>query len=311
MACYHPLYAYRGPVSSESGKRSVVFKKRLDAYKPRSSCHELEVTLPCGSCLGCRLDRSRDWAIRCFHEASLHEKNCFLTLTYSEVPSDGSVHLRDIQLFMKRLRKKYGDGIRFFHCGEYGSQLRRPHYHVLVFNFDFEDRVHWSGSGNNRLYVSQSLGELWPLGFSTVGDVTFESAGYVARYILKKVNGSESSDHYRGLSPEYITMSRRPGIGFGWYQKFKDDVYPEGSVVVDGRKFVAPAFYDRLFEKDDPAGWEALKKRRMELSNKGVFVREDGQMSFVEDVSPSRLAVREKVKKLAVKSLVRPMEVSV
>lgn len=310
MPCYSPLYGYRGSRLTVNGKREIIFRHKVDGFQERASRHVDYVTLPCGGCIGCRLDRSRDWAIRCFHESSLYTRNCFLTLTYSDVnlPVSGSVSVREIQLFMKRLRKRFGDGIRFFHCGEYGSRLRRPHYHVLVFNFDFEDRVLWSERNGTRLFVSKTLEDLWGKGFCTIGDVTFESAGYVARYILKKVTGDSSPMYYGGLNPEYVTMSRRPGIGYGWYKKYKNDVYPEGSVVVNGVKYVAPSYYDKLYAIDDPAGWERLKLKREADSVNYVDDVVNGQRLLVDNSSPRRLNVRETVKMSKICKLSRSLE---
>ena len=171
-------------------------------------------TVACGQCVGCRLERSRQWAIRCVHESQMHEQNCFITLTYSDefLPENGSLQLKHFQDFMKRLRFHVGGGIRFFHCGEYGEENGRPHHHAIIFNHDFADKKVWKTNNGVVLYRSKILEELWPYGFATVGCVSFESAAYVARYITKKVNGDMADSHYLGREPEYITMSRRPGV---------------------------------------------------------------------------------------------------
>ena len=121
--------------------------------------------MPCGQCIGCRLERSRQWAIRCVHEASLWPDNCFVTLTFDDdnIISSGSLVKADFQKFMKRLRKRFGKGVRYFHCGEYGDLLGRPHHHACLFNFSFPDRYLWSSSGGVNLYRSPTLEELWPL----------------------------------------------------------------------------------------------------------------------------------------------------
>jgi hypothetical protein len=156
MPCFTPLKGYRSREVTKSGKRKIVFNDRA-GYK------DLPVTVPCGQCTGCRLERSRQWAIRCFHEASLYENNCFITLTYSEqfLPADRSVSVREFQLFMKRLRKKYGPGIRFFACGEYGEKFSRPHYHACLFNHDFKDRELFKIQNDNRYYTSEELSSIW------------------------------------------------------------------------------------------------------------------------------------------------------
>lgn len=240
MACYHPLTAWyaRTGVYAGSGKRIIVFNEGLG--DPST-----EMKLPCGQCIGCRLERSRQWAIRCVHEASLHSDNCFITLTYSDrfLPHSvctetgellPSLDKRHFTLFMKRLRKRFGDGIRFFMCGEYGEQFFRPHYHALLFNFDFTDKKLYKVNQGFPLYVSDSLKELWPYGISTVGACSFETAAYVARYVTKKVTGDISDEHYRGRTPEYVNCSRRPGIARGWYEKYCNNVYDNDMLVVRG-----------------------------------------------------------------------------
>lgn len=304
MPCYHPLKGYRGrTVNPDTGKRPVVFS-------PRDGFTDLTVTFPCGQCIGCRLERSRQWAIRCVHEASLYSSNAFITLTYNNdsLPSLNSLDLSAFQKFMKRLRKRFGEGIRFFHCGEYGEKFQRPHYHACLFNFDFADKQLWSTRNGNRLYTSEALSELWPFGFSTIGDVNFETAAYVARYITKKINGARSHSHYQVVDPssgeilgrrkpEYITMSRRPGIGREWFEKYSSDIYPDDFVILNGKKMKPPKFYDRTFELENPDEFSrVLARRKADAKNRA------------ENTTPERLEVREKVQELKLKTLVRSYE---
>lgn len=271
MPCYSPLQAWRGP-KLPTGKRSVVWKRKDAA----SSLVDAELRLPCGQCIGCRLERSRQWAMRCVHEASLHKRNCFVTLTYDDphLPAGGGLSLRDWQLFMKKLRKYAGRcKVRFFMCGEYGEKFCRPHFHACLFNWDFADKVLWSVRDGVRLYRSPRLEKLWGNGFCSVGDVTFESAAYVARYIMKKVTGAGAPDRYdvfdrktgevfQESRPEFVTMSRRPGIARGWFEKFSLDTYPSDFVVLRGMKMKPPRFYDGIYDVVDPAGMAGVKARR-------------------------------------------------
>ncbi len=268
MQCYRPIDAWRSKERGKSGKRKIVFRPD-DAVG-------FKLQLPCGQCIGCRLERSRQWAMRCVHEASLYENNCFITLTYNEacLPRDGSLNKKHFQDFMKRLRSRFPESpIRYYHCGEYGELHRRPHYHACLFNFDFLDRILFKEERGTRLYTSDVLASLWPMGFSTVGDVTFESAAYVARYIMKKVSGARSRDHYISepdengevfsLLPEYTTMSRRPGIASDWFAKFGEEVFPDDFVVLRGRKMKPPRFYDSIYEVADPDEYARLKRQRV------------------------------------------------
>ena len=313
MTCDFPLTAWRSPAGP-------VFNK-TKAYQPPQP-----IKLPCGQCIGCRLDRSRQWAIRCVHEAQLHPKNSFITLTYApeHLPDPPTLRLDHFQKFMKRLRKKVGS-VRFYHCGEYGEQYRRPHYHACLFGYDFPDKVLWKNSNGIPLYTSKLLESLWPFGYSTIGDVTFESAAYVARYIMKKVNGEARETlnthtftrptgervnvdltHYQlfnpitgevhDLSPEYTTMSRRPGIGSEWLNNFTSDVYPSDEVILRGKKLRPPKFYERLFEAKFPSDMFKIKIKRQLLAR-----------LHLDDQTESRLNVRHEVQKARLRKLPRTL----
>lgn len=293
MPCFRPLKGYRSAtVNPDTGKRSIVFN-------PRHGFVDLPVDVPCGQCIGCRLERSRQWAIRCVHENSLHEESCFITLTYDDenLPEGGSLRLKDWQDFMKRLRKAHGTGIRFFHCGEYGERFARPHYHAVLFGFDFSDKTVWKSRRGNTTWRSKELERLWPWGISEIGAVTFESAAYVARYIMKKQTGPKAEDHYGGRKPEYTTMSRRPGIGKNWIEKWVSDVYPRDKVVMRGKEMKPPKFYDTHFELAYPSEFATIKARR-----KANAVKKQ------EHDSIERLAVREECATQRAKRLIRSYE---
>lgn len=300
MPCFYPLHGWRAKHTNPSGKRGIVFD-------PNSGYRDLPVTLPCGRCQGCRLERSRQWAIRCVHEAQLHDENAFLTLTYNDehLPPDGSLNHRHFQLFMKLLRKELHPlKIRYFMCGEYGAKLSRPHYHCILFGYNFNDRQLYSDTNGMHLYISPLLSRLWHYGFSTIGDVSFESCAYVARYIMKKVNGEDAFEHYMRaddygemfhVKPEYTCMSRRKGIGYKWLEKFKDDVYPGDHVVLNGREFHPPKYYDKILEENDPQLHQKIKRERKNNLDQ-------------KEHTPERLAVREKVQKARLTKLKRKIE---
>lgn len=294
MTCYHPLQGYRSKELTESGKYRIVFS-------PRDGYVDLPMTVPCGQCVGCRLSRSKQWAVRCMHEASLYDQNCFITLTYNDdnLPRDKSLKLSHFQNFMKRLRKSAGSGVRFYHCGEYGPKHGRPHYHAILFNFDFFDKRYLFSPEGEKIYRSAELERLWPYGYSTVGDVTYQSAAYVARYIMKKVVGKGAEAYYEGRKPEYTTMSRRPGIGKAWFTEFYEDVFPDDFVIVDGRKQSVPRYYDSLYEYTYPSDFESVKFRRRER-NKSPEV--------IWNNSPDRLAVRKEVLQAKLARLKRYVE---
>ena len=287
------------------------YRSRADGktivFNPTHGWVDRPLTIPCGQCVGCRLERSRQWAVRCVHEASLHEDNCFITLTYNNesLPEDGSLNKKHFQDFMKRLRKKYKNKkIRYYHCGEYGDKNFRPHYHAIIFGLEFDDQKLFTVNNGEKLYTSEKLEKLWPFGFSTIGTVTFESAAYVARYVMKKVNGKNAKDHYEridpdtgeiyNLVPEYNTMSRRPGIASGWFDKYKDDVYPSDNIHLRDKTFRPPKFYDKMYEHLMPNEMEKIKKQRMINMQK-----------HATDNTADRLAVKEQVKNAQLNKLIR------
>lgn len=282
MPCFHPLRAFR----SASG--DIVFVERGDILA--------SLDLPCGQCVGCRLERSRQWAVRILHEASLHESNSFITLTYDDnhLPADFSLNHKHFQDFIKRYRKRiYPDFLRFYMAGEYGEDYSRPHYHACIFGHRPDDLVlHSKSESGQYIYTSVFLQSLWPHGYSSVGDLTFESAAYVARYIMKKITGPNSDRHYEIVDPdtgeitdrkpEYARMSLKPGIGAAWFGKFMSDVYPHDHVISRGHEAKPPRYYDKLLSRVDPDLLEFIQFSR------AVKARERSS-----DNTTDRLAVKE------------------
>jgi len=307
MACYHPISAGLSGYSTNSATgrvyRRVIFKRNDPEIVQ-------EVSLPCGQCIGCRLERSRQWAMRCMHEAQLHQHNCFITLTYDDthLPSDQSLHYRDFQLFIKRLRKRYPTTkISYYMAGEYGENFGRPHYHACIFGLDFHDKKLWKRTTSGSLiYRSSDLETLWPFGYSSIGDVNFESAAYVARYIMKKQTGKDSEKHYQysdletgeiiQMTPEFNKMSLKPAIGLNWYKKYKTDVYPHDYVVLRGQKIKPPKYYDQLYKNDNPYEYEEI-----------IGKRENGAKLNHADNTYDRLAVKEQVVKAKLHKLKRTL----
>lgn len=300
MPCHFPIHAFKEKQRDQ--KINIVFK-RSDSWKGE------RIDIPCGQCLACRLERARQWAVRCTHEASLYEENSFITLTYDDknLPKNGSLEICHFQKFMKRLRRQNeGKKIRYFHAGEYGSETRRPHYHALLFNHTFEDKKLFSCRDDIKVYTSETLSGLWPYGFSTIGDVTYDSAGYVARYNLKKITGKNSKEFYGEKKPEYCTMSRRDGIGKGWYAKYKSDCYPNDRIFVNGAYCKPPKYYDGLLSKEDPSTMALLKIKREEEANKKTCNDVINGKTIVEsDSTDRRLIVKNEVKEAQVKMLKR------
>lgn len=284
MPCYYPLQGWRGP----DGEFSLT--RRSD----------LLMAVPCGQCIGCRLERSRQWAVRIMHEVQMHEENSYVTLTYDDehLPFRGMLDRRDFQLFMKRLRKFFGnERISFFHCGEYGEDKDRPHYHAVLFGVWFPDcRLRKYNERGEPLYESATLARLWGKGDCLVGAVEFDSARYVAKYCVKKINGPKADEHYRRvdvetgevywLPPEYATMSLRPAIGARWFERFGAELEDNDTVVMSGYESPVPRYYDKL--RDRVALKEVKRKRKRKV------------LEHCEDVTAARLKVRERVTKARV-----------
>lgn len=309
MACYNPLTGYRAKYENENGKRPIVWKEKLSDGS--GSIH-----LPCGKCTGCRLEYSRQWALRCHHEAQMHDNNAFITLTYSpeHIPDDYSIHKDELQKFFKRLRKATGKKLRYFACGEYGEKGNRPHYHAIIFGYDFPDKLLHSESNGNRLYRSALLERVWKKGFSLIGNVTFESAAYVARYVMKKRKGKPdtvdqygktNAEYYQIVDPEtgemfqqepeFALMSRRPGIGKAWFDAYKGDTDKDYVTLATGGQYKLPKYYDSLLEKEDPLEMLERKEKRAENINP-------------LDNTFERLRVKETVKLASINQLERNYE---
>jgi len=301
MPCYKPLTAWRTTENTSTGKKKIAFVK-----SPQTTTR---LTLPCNQCIGCRLDRSLVWATRCVHEAQLHPQNSFITLTYApeHLPWDGSLSKSHFQKFIKRLRKHLSpQTIRYFMAGEYGENLSRPHYHACLFGVDFPDKDPIRECEGIILYNSPTLDDIWGKGYTTLGDVTFETAAYTARYITKKITGDQANQHYQTtcahtgnlitLEPEYTAMSLKPGIGADWLEKYETDVYPSDFIIHRGKKIKVPRYYDKIME---------LRGEDLETIKK---LRKKNAAKFKEETTPERLAVREQIKLLKFKQLSRSYE---
>ena len=319
MPCFKPIPAWQ----SESNE---VFLWR---QPKRGDKVKRELQLPCGGCEGCLLERSRNWATRCMHEARQWENNCFITLTYKDVPNCNSLNHTHFQRFMKVFRDNYlgiepyvnprtdkvSYPIRYFMAGEYGTRYGRPHYHACIFNYDFKDRKYLRTTpAGSKLYRSAQLEELWSvgkgknrhsLGFSSIGDCTYQSAAYVARYVMKKAQqefDASFTDECTGeifedvRIPEYNRMSLRPGIGQTWFQEYKNDVYPSDQVIVNGHPTRPPRYYDKLIQEYDPDLYEQVEHSRVVKS-----------LNNSTDNSPERLASRLSVLQAKIKKLDRTL----
>lgn len=287
MSCYHPLKLFTvGTHKSKTGKlvNTNIVKPYDTEYLELKDGKKLYdyIEIPCGKCIGCRLEYSRQWANRCLLEMQDHEQSYFVTLTYDDehVPmvapfsridtgetdiTSYTLRKRDFQLFMKRLRKAYGEKydnrIRYFACGEYGPSTLRPHYHSIMFGLKLDDLVldRKSKKGFN-MYKSEFLESVWPNGFVDVEDCTWETCAYTARYVMKKLSGDAAEEYeYYNMEQPFILSSRNPGIGRNYYEShprlFDCDVISASRGVDGGYSFSPPRYFRRLKRESDSDFW--------------------------------------------------------
>lgn len=246
--------------------------------------------------------------MRAMHEAQLHEKNAYVTLTLDDhaIPDGNSLDHKQFKLFLRRAVKHFKTPIRYYMAGEYGEQFGRPHYHAILFGIDFDDKIFYrKNHQGDSLFTSATLTHLWKHGHASVGAVTFQSAAYVARYVMKKITGDLATTHYTWIDqdgvmhsrkPEYNQMSRRPGIGQRWYQRYKSDVYPADHVITNGHPSKTPRYYDKLLKRENPELLDQLKKKRKEKANQSW-----------QDNTPRRLAAKEIVAEAKLRKLKRTL----
>ncbi len=344
MTCYHPLKGFQIGLT-ESGKKNMKITSynadhvEIDFQGHVNVCNTSMrspyakkvikdfVQIPCGRCIGCRLAYSRQWADRCMLELGYHEQSWFVTLTYDdanlpiaesvnqetgEIAETATLYKRDVQLFMKRLRKyyKYDNPIRYFIAGEYGSQTYRPHYHAIIFGLKLDDLTLYKQSAEGyNYYNSQFMNKCWKKGHVVIGKVNWDTCAYTARYIMKKQYGVAAKLYEKyNIQPEFTTMSLKPAIGRSYFDEkvaesgidiCSSDIWlstPDG-----GRRIKPPKYYDRLFEGICPDGLCELKEVRQEFAEDMNKIKlQSTSLPYLE-----MLSVEEENKLAAIQSLKR------
>lgn len=297
MSCYHPLKALEVG-KTENGKKNFRFLSdgffiEYKAKYGREFPQDKLTLLPCGQCLGCRLDYSRQWANRCMLELKYHDSSYFCTFTYDDDhvpisyypdPETGealpslTLQKRDFQLLMKRIRKAFPDDhIRFFMSGEYGGDTFRPHYHAILFGLHLDDlKVYKRSPQGFTYYNSPKLQRCWcdrdgkPIGYVVVADVTWDTCAYTARYVMKKLKGTEAKFYSDfNIQPEFTLMSRKPGIArqyFDDHPEIYDYDFINISTNKGGKKFRPPRYYDKLYDLENPEKMQSIKDVRQKLA---------------------------------------------
>lgn len=271
MTCHFPIPAYLG------ADGAVKFQRREAAFGKPGFIH-----LPCGLCFGCKADRAREWAIRSYHEAQMHDESIFVTLTYApqNLPPAGSLAPRDLQLFFKRMRRR-GYSFRYFACGEYGDQRLRPHYHACMFGLGLEKQtIAGRSEAGHPQYFNDDLSAAWSLGRATFADFHPDAARYTAHYTAKKLGSfaQERIDPETGLKPyermemsgeivelkrEFQRSSLKPALGMSWLEKHWREVFPADSVVMQGKEYPPPRAYWKWLKDNHPEVADRVKRKRI------------------------------------------------
>lgn len=275
IPCYHPMRAYPVGINCDTGRVKYAIRKSAENSEPDPD----SIIVPCGQCIGCRLERSRQWANRCMMELKDHRESVFVTLTYDnphlpQVVSPasglpvGTLRKRDLQLFFKRLRKSLEPAkIRYYACGEYGPQTMRPHYHAIIFGYSPSDlRPHSKSPQGYQYWISDSLARIWSNGHVLIGEVTWDTCAYTARYIASKLTGDDGmfySDN--GVEAPFTVCSRKPGIGSNYYDSHPG-LFESPKIFLpteDGcKEFSPPDYFFRKLRLTDPEKYDSVKLQR-------------------------------------------------
>lgn len=226
------------------------------------------VERPCGKCPACLASKAQMWTYRLYAESKLHKKSCFVTLTYSDQDIDRlylsptgiySLDKKELQNFMKRLRKNLSVPLRFYGVGEYGGQTKRPHYHLIIFGL---------GDNHEDHHIIQ---QAWPYGFVSVASVSPRSIAYVARYCTKKLFSDGMDYVAEHIQPEFNLQSNRPGIGFNAIEKGVR-CNPDGQMFCwyEGRKIAVPQY----FKSKIRTAYQNFVARKYALSARDERIRE-------------------------------------
>ena len=318
MACERPIARiedYNGRVTFESpsfgdAEQLKKWHQRLD-----NNGYVKSVTMiPCKRCIGCRLDYAKEWANRIVLETMSYEYNYFLTLTYDDehlhkvarINEDDMItgisttlDKKDLSDFFKRLRRYYQyhykqEDIRYYACGEYGSTTERPHYHAIVFNLPIEDmEYHSKSKSGNPQFTSKIIDEIWGKGFVTIGQVNWNSASYVARYVMKKRYGKDAEEYYESIGklPEFVTMSLKPAIGKKYYDEHKHEIYKHDEIFIPckgGTKAIKPpVYFDELYQDEYPNEFEKVQRKRRETNRTNTILNAE-KLGTVNNIQRQR-----------------------
>lgn len=306
MSCYQPLKRFIIGTNPSTGKTegrifpfdtdhledvggSLVACSTPTVFNKGSRVFRDYQEIPCGYCEGCRMAHAREWSDRLLMEYTETKKALFITLTYKDENLvwsglNPTLCKRDGQLFLKNLRKKFSDRrLRFYLAGEYGEHTLRPHMHLVVFGLsldDFPDKeVYKVTPLGFTLYKSKIMDSIWKEGYAPFSAYSYKTGAYVARYITKKQKDSKILYESLNVLPPYATMSLKPGIGFDFMQRHKEEYKESNKLFIsDDTSSIEvglPRYLRLKLEEECPEGW---LERKAVLADRIKFA-EDFEMS--------------------------------
>lgn len=309
MACLKPIQVYK----LNKGEK-VAFKRysSVDVLKlDMNMNYETNNSVPCRKCIECKLDNAKEWAIRSALECKYSKDNWFITLTYSDefIPVNDkgifTVRYKDLRQFLKSLREYFRrrdiKKIKYLASSEYGSRTNRPHYHICFFGLPLDD-LELTGEKSNLghpYFVSKLVERIWGKGIHKIGRVTYQSAGYVSRYTLKKV---KKLDYEKlGIEPEKLYMSK--GIGKKYFEENKEHIYKFDVVNLNTDKGLIklqpPRYFDRLYEKQNSEHLQEIKNARIVNAKHNLVSRvENSGIGYVNLLGNKQHILQERVKAL-------------
>lgn len=284
LKCRYLRYVYFWRDSSGKLVRSYCLPVAQKHSKDPSFRAELT---SCGHCIACRLSKAHDWSVRGMLELYCHEKASFITLTYSDahLPQNLSLQKKEFSDWVKRFRedlRQKGIFVRVLGSGEYGDKTNRPHYHAIIYGYDFPDRKPLYRVKGIQYYTSPLLSKKWTFGNHIIGEANKTTIAYCCKYILKKITGNKAAEHYGDRQPEFPYYPKNPALGREFFEKFTSDFYPKNFISIEGKKTPIPRYFYKRLEKDfpelfDEVSFSNLMRRQKE---NGVYVDpETGEIS--------------------------------
>lgn len=260
-----------------------------------------DASFPCGQCIACKMNKSAEWAIRVCHELFYWDNAVFLTLTYDNDHLPIEISKRELQLFIKRVRKD--KDIKYYACGEYGDQTYRPHYHLILFGMSRKDFDQIGYSYGKLLYSTK----YWTKGNIFIGNVTYNSARYVAKYIYKKYNGKYAKEYYGTLQKPFQLVSQ--GIGLRWCLDNVQRILDYGYINANGSKRSVPRYYIKKLEDIYTLEIDRYKREKKDYARiESILARLDLiKQGLTKDEVESRFAAKRKERE---KTLARKLALS-